>query len=194
MSIICTPEVGIPFPTDTSPEHFEGFRERAHALFTTLKTILPPDQKIEITPEEKKLSHELIQKQQIPPGAKLTSGVIMNLEAVLNEYDHEIIGVSNKIRNYVINKLIEESTHANDKHRIKAIELLGKLSSVAVFSDNVNVNVTHRTVENIEDELRKTLRLYGKDVTDVDVLENVSATRNISLDDELGPETPPDGY
>lgn len=188
MPITCTPEIGIPFPTDTTPEDLVDFREKAHALFSTLRSVLPEDTPIVVTHEEKVKAHDIAKSKCIPKTSELTTGIITNLESVLIQYDYEIMDVANKLRNYVTNRLIEESTSSNDKHRLKALELLGKMSSVKIFSDNVNVNVTHRSIGNIEEELRKTLRLYSGDVLDVDVLDNVRNLSDIDLDEELGRE------
>jgi hypothetical protein len=76
------------------------------------------------------------------------------------------------------------------------LELLGKVSSVGLFSERIDVNVTHRTINDIENELKKTLELFGGDVVDVEELnalqEAPKAVAEIDLDAELGTETPAD--
>jgi hypothetical protein len=60
---------------------------------------------------------------------------------------------------------------------------------VGLFSERVDVTVTHRTVTDIETELRKTLELYGGDV--VDVTPNApKSIAEIDLDEELGMVAP----
>jgi hypothetical protein len=125
----------------------------------------------------------------MPPAQSLTPGTILNLEAILSEWDQEVLDVQRRLRNYVTNKLIMESVDPDPKQRIKALELLGKVSSVGLFSERVDVTVTHRTVTDIETELRKTLELYGGDV--VDVTPNApKSIAEIDLDEELGMVAP----
>ena len=58
------------------------------------------------------------------------------------------------------NKLIQDSTLEDPKYRLKALELLGKVSTVGLFSEKIEVNVTHRTLDDIESELEKTMQVY----------------------------------
>ena len=65
--------------------------------------------------------------------------------------------------------------------------MLGKTAGVGLFADRMDVTVTHRTVEDIETELRKTLELYGGgQVIDVKAKEVPKAVADIDLDEELG--------
>ena len=68
---------------------------------------------------------------------------------------------------------------------MKALELLGKVSGVGLFSERVDVTVTQRTVKDIETELRKTLELYDGDYAVVSEDQPVSLAE-LDLDEELG--------
>jgi len=81
--------------------------------------------------------------------------------------------------------LILDSSDSDPKTRLKALELLGKVSGVGLFSDRVDINVTHRTVKDIETELRKTLELYDVEYSVVPATKSVSLA-DIDLDSELG--------
>ena len=112
----------------------------------------------------------------------------INLEAILSEWDEEVLDVSRRLRNYVTNKLIMESVDPDPKQRIKALELLGKTANVGLFAERIDINVTHRTVNDIEAELRRTLELYGAtpDIEDVEPIENTKNLATLDLDEELG--------
>jgi len=189
--IIATPEVGIPFPFDTTPEEIEDFREKAHAYFETIQDLIAQGANVEITDSDKALSHQILSEGRITKQA--TPGAIVNLEALLTEWDHEVLDVSRRLRNYVTNKLIVESADPDPRQRIKALELLGKVAGVNLFSERVDITVTHRQINDIETELRKTLELYGVDATVEDVVEKTPSIADIDLDEELGrvsgPET-----
>ena len=54
----------------------------------------------------------------------------------------------------VTNKLILESDNADPRVRIRALELLGKITDVGLFTEKTEITVTHQSTE----ELRKSLR------------------------------------
>ena len=188
MPIVATPELGIPFPFDTTPEEIEDFRDKAHAYFQTVQELISRGASPEITDADKLQSHQIMAEGKMPPAKSVTSGALINLEAILSEWDHEILDATRKLRNYVTNKLILESTDPDPKQRMRALENLGKLSNVGLFAERVDVNVTHRTVTDIETELRKTLELYGGDVVDVTPKEksHIPSIGDMDLDEELG--------
>lgn len=186
MPIIATPEVGIPFPFDTTPEELEDFREKAHAYFTTVEALAQQGIEVEVTQADKAASHQIMANAKMPPAKDLTSGTILNLEAILTEWDQEVLDVHRRLRNFVTNKLIAETVDPDPRVRLKSLEMLGKVSNVGLFAERVDVNVTHRNVTDIESELRKTLALYGNDTIDVAVKEVSKSVAEIDLDEELG--------
>lgn len=183
MPIVATPEVGIPFPFDTTPEELNDFREKAHALFETVQELIKQGAEVEITDEDKAASHQIAATGKMPPVKNLTPGTIINLEAILTEWDQEVLDVSRRLRNYVTNKLIMESVDPDPRQRIKALELLGKTAGVGLFSERIDINVTHRTVQDIERDLAKTLEMYMGPVETVEATE-VKSLKDINLDEE----------
>jgi hypothetical protein len=197
MPIIATPEIGIPLPFDTTPEEIEDFREKAHALFETVQELIQQGASVEITAEDKAKSHEIMATQKLPPVKDLTPGTIINLEAILSEWDQEVLDVHRRLRNYVTNKLLNESIHDDPRQRMKALENLGRIGGVGLFSDKIEVNVTHRTVDDIERELAKTLEMYMGQAEEVQP-EKPKSIGDIDIDEELGTgedesSTPPKG-
>lgn len=196
MPIVATPEVGIPLPFDTTPEELDDFREKAHALFETIQDLVEHGASFEITDADKAASHVAAAEGKLPPVKDITPGMIINLEAILSEWDHEVLDVSRRLRNYVTNKLIVESADPDPKQRMRALENLGKISSVGLFSDRVDITVTHRTSEDIQAELAKTLEIYMGQAQTVEALpeKKTVVLAEIDLDAELGtkPEVKPD--
>ena len=197
MPIIATPEIGIPLPFDTTPEEIEDFREKAHALFETVQELVKQGATVEITDEDKAKSHQIAATGKLPPVREITPGTIINLEAILSEWDQEVLDVNRRLRNYVTNKLITESVDPDPRQRMKALENLGRIGSVGLFSDKIEVNVTHRTVDDIERELAKTLEMYMGQAEEVQP-ESPKSIGDIDIDEELGTgedesSTPPKG-
>ena len=197
MPIIATPEIGIPLPFNTTPEEIEDFREKAHALFETVQELIKQGASVVVTDSDKAKSHEIAATGKLPPVKEITPGTIINLEAILTEWDQEVLDVHRRLRNYVTNKLITESTNDDPRQRMKALENLGRIGGVGLFSDKIEINVTHRTVTDIERELAKTLDMYMGQVEEVK-LEKPKSIGDIDIDEELGtssdedePGTPP---
>jgi hypothetical protein len=97
-------------------------------------------------------------KQYVVPG---------KVASQLSAYDHEIAENPSQVRNYVTNKLIEISDCGDVKHELKALELLGKISSVNLFSETSQVTVTHTTSADLEAAIRDRIKkLLDSDVID----------------------------
>jgi len=187
MPIVVTPEVGIPLPFDTTKEELEDFREKAHALFETVQELIKQGATVAVTDQDKAESHQIAANGQLPPVKTITPGTIINLEAILSEWDHEVLDAGRRLRNYVTNKLIMDSNDADPRVRIKVLELLGKLNNVGLFSDRVEVNVVNRSIDSIEQELAKTLELYMGKADEVEIeKEEPISIGDIDLDEVLG--------
>lgn len=183
MPILATPEVGIPLPFDTTPEEIDDFRQKAHALFETVQELISQGATVEVTDEDKAKSHEIFASKKIPPAKNLTPGTIVNLEAILTDWDQEVLDVHRRLRNYVTNKLIVESVDPDPRQRMKALENLGRIGNVGLYSERIDINITHRTINDIESELAKTLELFGN-VTDVTPKEEPKSIADLTIDDE----------
>ena len=186
MPIVATPEIGIPLPFDTTPEEVESFRDKAHAYFKTVQTLIGHGLDPEITPQDKAESHRIFAAAKMPSPKTITPGTILNLEAMLSEWDQEVLDVGRRLRNYVTNKLIAETADPDPKVRLKSLELLGKVSNVGLFSERVDITVTHRTITDIESDLKKTLELFTGEVIDATPKERPKSIAEIDMDEELG--------
>jgi len=191
MPIVVTPELGIPLPFDTKPEEVEGFREKAHAMFQTIAELVKSGLQVDVTDSDRKESHTAFAASKTPAPRAATPGAIVHLESMLNEWDQEVLDVGRRLRNYVTNKLIVETADPDPKVRLKSLELLGKVSNVGLFSERIDITVTHRTISDIELDLKKTLELFTGEVIDVTPKEVVKAVSEIDLDEEFGPVQPP---
>lgn len=186
MPIVVTPESGIPLPFDTTPEEIEQFRERAKAAVETIKEIIALGGEVEVTEEDRRTAREAVGSNSI----KITesnAGSLVHLEAILSEYDRDLLNSASRLRSYVTNKLLIETVDADAKVRLKALELLGKTTGVGLFSDRLEVNVTHRTIDQIDNELETLLEKYMGPVELVEAETEKELESLLTLDDdELG--------
>jgi hypothetical protein len=92
----------------------------------------------------------------------------------------------------VTNKLVIESDNADPRVRLRALELLGKISDVGLFSERSEVVITHQSSSELEDKLRSKLRnlMDRAAITDVeDTSEEPPTSEEPSTPaDQLGAE------
>jgi hypothetical protein len=192
MPIVVEPQSGIPFPFDTTPEEIEQFRDRAKAAVETIKEIIALGGKVEVTEEDRKSARAAVSETAPLKISEKNAGTLVHLEAILGEYDKELLNSATRMRTYITNKLLLETIDEDAKIRLKALELLGKTSAVGLFSDRLEVNVTHRTVEQVDQELESMLEKYLGPVDEVanEELDKYVADKQKSLlemsDTELG--------
>lgn len=101
-----------------------------------------------------------VRRRVEPPPAKedapIPEGVARVMD-LLNEYDEPAVKTSEQIRNYVTNRLIIETQGKIVEGRLRALEMLGKISDVALFTERREVTITNQTKESIEVRLREKL-------------------------------------
>jgi len=160
MTLHITPDSTTPLPSDFVTESPKSFREQASAYYNTVKELLDNGMEFELTDLDKKDSHIAITTGTFPSSTTIRPGTIVNLEAILSTCDQELINVSRRLRNYVTNKLLVETTDGDAKVRLKSLELLGKIGDVGLFVERKDITITTRTQADINTELEKTLELY----------------------------------
>jgi hypothetical protein len=190
MPIVITPEVGIPLPFDVTPEEAEGFRERAKAACQTILDLIQNGADVKADEEDSAKAHQIIATEKFTP-AKTPPGTILKLEALLDHYDHEFLEANRRIQNLVTNKLLEETENEDPKIRMRALELLGKRKGVQLFTDQIEITIKQKPIDEIEKELGSLLERYMGPVEQAvkddveDVEETVDAGNVIPDEDEL---------
>lgn len=117
-----------------------------------------------------------------------TEGAI-RVHHILREYDMEVISSARQVRNYVTNKLVIESSNGDARIRMKALELLGKMSDVGLFTERSEVTVTNRSTNELENTLKEKLKRLmpvEEEVSDAVVLPEPEQVGKIDVAAELG--------
>ena len=66
----------------------------------------------------------------------------------------------------ITNKLIEDTGLTDPRHRLKALELLGKISDVGLFSDKTEVVIKHEDAEDLQKQIKsKLFKILGHGYT-----------------------------
>lgn len=115
---------------------------------------------------------------------KKTPAALLLTEQILREYGHQIVQEAAQVRHMVVNKLIQETENPDARIRVKALELLGKVSDVGLFTEKQEITVTHQT----SDDLRARLRQKLQKMVDVTPQEDVEDADFEEIDPERGQE------
>jgi len=103
---------------------------------------------------------------------------------ILRQHDMMVVQSAAQLRTYITNRLIQESDHSDAKVRIKALELLGKITDVGLFTEKTEVTTQNKATSELQTILRDKLRkLSGKEEA-IDAVE-IKPIRDISIADEL---------
>ena len=152
------PEIDDDIPMADYPPTYADLRERVDAAFATLDVLAQtefPDG-VPVTEEDKTAARAIFAQTLTPTAAVLSSpGTVVHIKAILSEYDHAVVESAVQLRNYVTNRLIEDSTNADPRIRLRCYELLGKISDVGLFTDKTEVTLRHRPTEELEQLLRE---------------------------------------
>lgn len=78
-------------------------------------------------------------KQRAKLLALKTPAAVRHLTGMLTAYDWEFVHQAKELRGYAVSKILEEVEHPDARIRLRALELLGRVTEVALFTDRVEV-------------------------------------------------------
>jgi hypothetical protein len=149
------PDVDLDIPYATYPPTFEDLQARVTAAFNSLAEI---SDSVLVTDEDKAAARAVVKGEIAADDTLLSSpGTIIQIKAILDEYDREVVQSAKQIRTYVTNRLLLDSTHPDPRIRLKCYEMLGKISDVGLFTEKTEVTMRHRPTEELEQLLRERL-------------------------------------
>lgn len=96
---------------------------------------------------------------------------IVSAVAMVSGYQWEFVKQANELRSMSVAKIVKETEHPDARIRLKALELLGKVTEVALFTDRVEIKKTELSDEELEKQIRDKLSKYMGKVDVVDVVE-----------------------
>jgi len=139
----------------------------------------------EMSPEDAqataKLAEAAIKKQD--KGALSNPGVAFSAREFLRVYSARLAVDVSDVRSALTNKLLELANCGDPRFELKALELLGKHSDIALFTERSEVTVTYKNATDLESAIKERIkRLLKTDVVDVEPI----TPRADVLDAELG--------
>lgn len=98
--------------------------------------------------------------------------------AMLSEYQWKFVQQAEELRSMAVAKIVKETDHPDARIRLKALDMLGKVTEVALFTERVEVKKVEQTSEELDAKIKAKLAKYMgiadvavKEVIDVDALE-----------------------
>lgn len=197
MTLFVEPELGVPLVDDVPNV---DLKERAEAACNTALKLADHGLDLEPTVEDEDTAAKLAiayaddpektsKKVTTKKAATLTPASIVLTNNILQEFGHSVAESATQIRYLVTNKLLLESENDDPRIRIRALELLGKISDVGLFAEKTEVTVTHQSTEDLRNKLRGKLEKLVQPVDDIaeaDYEDIVLDGEALDLEGELG--------
>jgi hypothetical protein len=189
MTIKLEPEIGVPlFDDDPAVD----LTVRTVAATTTALELAEHGLELKPTKEDQDVASKLAIAYADDPEktskkatskrlAQLTPASLVLTGNILTEFGQSVVQSATTVRHLITNKLILETENPDPKVRIRALELLGKISDVALFAEKSEVTVTHQSTDDLKAKLRQKLEKIVNPVDEV-VLDG----EVIDIDAELG--------
>ena len=189
MAIVLKPEVGIPVSEGADSS---DLKEKAEAACNTAQELAEHGLDLEPTKEDKDVAAALSTSYAENPGktskkatnkniSKLTPASLVLTDAILQEFGHSVAENAAQIRYLVTNKLLIESENQDPRIRMRALELLGKISDVGLFAEKSEVTVTHQSTEDLREKLRSKLTK----IIEIEEVEDAEYTSSVEFEGEI---------
>ena len=195
MSILVEPELGVAIPEELPPM---DLKKRTDAAAETAKELADHGVNLEPTKEDEDIAARLVTAYADDPentskkvttkrAATLTPASLVLTNNILQEFGHSVVESALQVRHLVTNKLIDETENPDPRVRIRALELLGKISDVGLFAEKSEVTITHQSTDDLRARLRENLQKLStpeEDIQDAVVIDG----EVLDVDAELGLE------
>ena len=196
MSILVEPELGVAIPEELPPM---DLKKRTDAAAETAKELADHGVNLEPTKEDEDIAARLVTAYADDPentskkvttkrAATLTPASLVLTNNILQEFGHSVVESALQVRHLVTNKLIDETENPDPRVRIRALELLGKISDVGLFAEKSEVTITHQSTDDLRARLREKLQKLNtpeEGIQDAVVIDG----EVLDVDAELGLET-----
>lgn len=198
MTLHITPETGVPL-SKRAPKL--DLKDRAAACAKTVALLSEHGLDVDLTSEDKEVAAALaVSYAQNPDktssavttkrAAQLTPAVLRETNNILSEWGRSVVDSAVTVRHLVTNKLVTETENPDPRVRLKALELLGKISDVGLFVEKSEVTITHQTTDDLKEKLRRKLQTLTQraeaPIEDAVLIdgETIDVDKELGFDDE----------
>jgi response regulator RpfG family c-di-GMP phosphodiesterase len=97
---------------------------------------------------------------------------VQHLVGMLTAYDWAFVEQAKELRGYAVAQILEEVKHPDARIRLKALDMLGKVTEVALFTERVEVKKAQMTDTELETRIKEKLNRFMGVIDVVDVTED----------------------
>jgi response regulator RpfG family c-di-GMP phosphodiesterase len=97
---------------------------------------------------------------------------VQHLVGMLTAYDWAFVEQAKELRGYAVAQILEEVKHPDARIRLKALDMLGKVTEVALFTERVEVKKTQMTDTELETRIKEKLNRFMGVIDVVDITED----------------------
>ena len=190
MAITIIPTTNKPLPDDFDSEEPTIDAIRIKVAAATMKVLNEAGANIPVSSAEKKEAEAIFKNFTNPESTdKITAeqnkslsvpATVQHLYAMLSNYDHQVVQEAVQLRRFITNKLIEDAGLADPRHRLKALELLGKISDVGLFAEKTEITVKNLTNEDLELQIKSKLYKILGQTSAIDTTFEVVVTKDVT--------------
>tara|TARA_R110000823_G_scaffold295146_1_gene414195 strand:- start:91 stop:699 length:609 start_codon:yes stop_codon:yes gene_type:complete len=198
MTFVLDPELGVPLCEE---QRQMDLKDRTNAAANTALELAEHGVDILVNKEDESVASKLASAYAEDPTktskkvtanriATLTPASIVLTDKILTEFGRAVVDDSIRVRHLVTNKLILETENPDSRTRIKALELLGKISDVGLFAEKSEITITHQSTDDLKNKLRRKLEKLvpqEEEAEDAVILDG----EEVDLEKELGIESEP---
>jgi hypothetical protein len=183
MTINVEPSSSHPLPYSTEDDEVSSFADALTVTANTQALIEQLGGPPEMTPEEAKEAAATLQSalKTQNKSALNTAPVAFAAREFIRVYSARLAADISDVRTSITNKLLELANCGDPRYELKALELLGKHSDIALFTERSEVTINYKTSSDLEEAIKERVkRLLNSDIVDVTPITSES------LDEELG--------
>lgn len=85
---------------------------------------------------------------------------IQKLNVMLSAYDWEFVHRAKELRSYAVGKILEETNSPDGRLRLRALELLGKVTEVGLFTERVEIKKVEVGDTELEERIKEKLQRF----------------------------------
>jgi hypothetical protein len=103
-----------------------------------------------------------------------TPAAVQHLVSMLTAYDWQFVERAQELRGYAVAKILEDCEHPTASIRLKALQMLGKVTEVGLFTEKIEVKKTEMSDVELEARIKEKLNRFMGVIDVVDVTEEKS--------------------
>lgn len=189
MTIHIEPTNDVPIPYDAQNHQAKNFEEALGIAVNTEVALEQLGSIPSVQPEDVQKTKELVEHAIKNKDEKALNNPMTAYAAkeFLRIYAARLAVDISDVRSALTNKLLELANCGDPRFELKALELLGKHSDIALFTERSEVTVKYNSSNDLESAIKERIsRLLKSNVVDVDA-KPVAPNTSEAIDAEFGP-------